>query len=57
MKAETVLNQSGVNHNLIPIPKNISFDCGICVRLDSDDIDKAVCALHGNVSIERIEDL
>ena len=33
MKAETALKAAGVSYKLIPVPKEISSECGICVRL------------------------
>ena len=32
MKAETALKAAGVSYKLIPVPKEISSECGICVR-------------------------
>ena len=33
MKAENALKAAGVSYKLIPVPKEISSECGICVRL------------------------
>lgn len=30
--AEQVLKQAGVPHKIVPIPRNISSDCGFCIR-------------------------
>lgn len=37
MKAESVLKNAGVPYKIIPVPKAISSECGICVRFAADD--------------------
>lgn len=32
LQAEQVLKEAGVPHKIIPIPRKISTDCGICIR-------------------------
>lgn len=32
LKAEKVLKSGGIAHKLIPVPKAISSDCGVCLR-------------------------
>lgn len=38
LKAEKILKQHGVKHELVPVPRNLSSDCGMCVKLE-DEID------------------
>lgn len=57
LKAEKILKQEGVPHKLIPIPKHISPDCGICLRLTIDVKEKADCVLRGRVKIADIRPL
>ena len=57
MKAESVLQKSGVTHKIVPIPKKISSDCGICIRVELSVCDDAVKALDGNVRIDNIVNL
>ncbi len=33
MKAEKVLQEAGVRHEIIPTPKELSNDCGMSIRL------------------------
>lgn len=40
MKAEKLLIKSMVPHKLIPVPKNISSDCGICLKFRESDLSK-----------------
>ncbi|OPY88419.1 MAG: hypothetical protein A4E73_03380 [Syntrophaceae bacterium PtaU1.Bin231] len=36
MKAEKILQAEGIPFKLIPIPKEISPDCGICLRIAAE---------------------
>jgi len=35
LKAEKILKAEQLPHKLIPVPKQISSDCGICLRFES----------------------
>jgi hypothetical protein len=37
MKAEKLLLNAGVLHKLVPVPKSISSDCGVCIRYKNAD--------------------
>lgn len=53
MKAEKLLNNRGIKHEIIPTPKDISSDCGISVRVDAESTDiKAIkgVLLSGGIS-------
>lgn len=36
MWADKLLKEQGIPHKLIPVPRHISSDCGVCLRIDSD---------------------
>jgi hypothetical protein len=57
LKAEKILKQEGVPHKLIPIPKHISSDCGICLRFDPTLQSKIEAALLNKVEIEELRPL
>ena len=40
MKAESVLKAAGAPYKIIPVPKAISSECGICVRFSVSDNDQ-----------------
>jgi hypothetical protein len=44
LRAEKILKQHGLRHELIPVPRNLSSDCGMCVKLQ-DDIEKTLSLL------------
>jgi len=33
LKAEKILKKERVSHELVPVPRNLSSDCGMCVQL------------------------
>jgi len=36
LKAEKILKKEGLPHKLIPVPKHISSDCGVCIRFEPE---------------------
>ncbi|MEN6472784.1 MAG: DUF3343 domain-containing protein [Syntrophaceae bacterium] len=55
--AEKTLKALGIPHKLIPVPRHISSDCGVCLRFISDDRGRIEQALAGTVSFEKIQPL
>lgn len=48
LRAEKILKNAGIPHKLIPVPKHISSDCGICVRFTQKHKTKLEQALREN---------
>jgi superfamily I DNA/RNA helicase len=40
LKAEQILKRRGIPYKLIPVPRHISSDCGVCLRVDAADLDE-----------------
>jgi hypothetical protein len=57
MKAERVLKEKGVPIKLIPVPKYISSDCGVCIRFTPDRRGDFESALAGAVEVSEIRAL
>jgi hypothetical protein len=38
LKAERILKRMGIPHKLIPVPRQISSDCGSCLRVSAADL-------------------
>ena len=57
LKAEKILKKEGLPHKLIPVPKHISSDCGICLRFEPAMQNKIEAALLNKVDIEEIRTL
>jgi hypothetical protein len=53
LKAEKILKAAGIAHKLIPVPRHISTDCGVCLRVEADLRDAVAAALQGKVNGER----
>ena len=46
LKAEKLLEPVEIPNKLIPVPRNLSSQCGICVRILRDDRDRALQILN-----------
>jgi len=57
MKAEKLLKAAGITIKLIPVPKHISSDCGICLRFPRDQKESVAAALEGQVEVREIRPL
>jgi len=57
LKAEKILKKESLPHKLIPVPKHISSDCGICLRFEPPLQNKIETALLNKVEIEEIRTL
>ncbi len=54
MKAERILLKEGIPHKIIPVPRQLSSDCGVCIRFEGGSEDVIRDALEGNVEIREI---
>lgn len=52
--AEKVLKAAALGHKVIPVPRQISSDCGVCIRFDPAEKEKVVEALAGKVQVREI---
>ena len=43
MKAEKVLKDRGVTVDLIPVPREISSDCGVAIQVPSEVSEEVLC--------------
>jgi len=57
LMAEKVLKSEGIPFKLIPVPKQISSDCGVCLRFAAESEEQIVQALSGKVEIGEIRPL
>ena len=57
LKAEKILKKEGLPHKLIPVPKHISSDCGICLCFEPALQSKIEATLLNKVEIEEIREL
>ncbi|MCX8023176.1 MAG: DUF3343 domain-containing protein [Syntrophorhabdaceae bacterium] len=57
IKAEKILKKAGIPHKVIPVPRSISSDCGVCVRFLTEDKDRVKAALSELVPINEFREL
>jgi|YNPNPStandDraft_1061719.scaffolds.fasta_scaffold46705_2 hypothetical protein len=46
-RAESLLKAMGLRCKLIPVPRSVRSDCGVCVRVERKDMALATAALRG----------
>lgn len=39
LKIEQILIKNNLSCKLIPVPRHLSSDCGVCVRINADQVD------------------
>ena len=39
LRAEKIMKERGAAYELVPVPRNLSSDCGMAIRLDDDPRD------------------
>jgi hypothetical protein len=54
LKGEKLLKTAGLTVKLIPVPKEISADCGVCLRFTHDQQETVIQILHNQVKIQAI---
>ena len=58
IRAERVLHMAGISSKLIPVPRHLSSNCGVCVRIARSDREAAEQALQqAGMEIEGIHDI
>jgi hypothetical protein len=49
LRAEKIVKAAGIRCKLIPVPRQLSSDCGVCLRIDVVDKVRAASALAGRL--------
>ena len=58
IRAEKILHQAGIASKLIPVPRHLSSNCGVCLGIERADKEAARQALEAvKLEIEGIHDL
>jgi hypothetical protein len=58
MYASNTLKKNEISHKLIPVPRQLSSDCGYCVRINSGDSSAVEKILRETgIEFDRIEEL
>jgi hypothetical protein len=57
IRAEKLLHRAGIKSKLIPIPRHLSSNCGVCLRISPSDQDVAAEALkRAGIEIEGVHE-
>ena len=48
IRGENVLHRAGITVKLIPVPRSVSSDCGVCLRVERGDVEVALQTLEKN---------
>jgi len=57
MKAEKLLKEAGIRYKIVPVPKSISADCGVCVRFLPEHKEAIMEVLQRQVRVIEIRNL
>jgi hypothetical protein len=58
IRAEHLLARAGMACKLIPVPRHLSSNCGVCVRLERGDLARARQVLDaGGLEIEAVHEI
>ena len=52
LRAEKLLKKVGIAYKLIPVPRHLSSDCGVCIRFLTENESQIKKALAGKVEIQ-----
>jgi hypothetical protein len=58
IRIEKLLGDQDITNKLIPVPRQISSDCGVCVRIARDDVPVAQAAIDAaQIDIQGIHEI
>jgi hypothetical protein len=52
--AEKLFKEADIFHKVIPVPRHLSSDCGVCIRFSASDKERVRGTLDGRVDIRDI---
>ena len=55
LRAEKLIKAAQVNCKLIPVPRHLSSDCGVCLRFNTDTKDQVENILRGKLDYFEIK--
>ena len=55
--AERLFKKADITHKVIPVPRHLSSDCGVCIRFFTSDKERVCETLDGRVDIRDIAPL
>ena len=52
LMAEKLLKKAGIAYKIIPVPRHLSSDCGVCIRFLTQNASQVKKALAGKVEVQ-----
>ena len=57
LRAEKIVKAAGISCKLIPVPRQLSSDCGVCLRFTKDVHERIETVLKGKIEVYDIHNL
>ncbi len=58
LRAEKLVKQKGIPHKLIPVPRHLSSDCGVCLRIPWEKREEIMqTLLEAGVKVDSVHPL
>jgi hypothetical protein len=57
LRAEKIFKAAGIPCKLIPVPRRLSSDCGVCLRFGQSDKERVAAVLPGKLDFYEIHDI
>ncbi len=55
LRAEKLIKAAAISCKLIPVPRHLSSDCGVCLRFSTDAKERIVNILQGKLEFFEIK--
>lgn len=52
LRAEKILKKEGIAYKIIPVPRHLSSDCGVCIRFSIQDESLVKKALVDKIEVQ-----
>lgn len=57
LRAEKMIKAAMISCKLIPVPRHLSSDCGVCLRFNTADKEQIAAALKDKLDFFEIKDI
>lgn len=54
LRSEKLLKKEGIAYKIIPVPRHLSSDCGVCIRFSNQDESLVKKVLADKVEVQSI---
>lgn len=58
LQAEKLMKEKGISYKLIPVPRHLSSDCGVCLRISWEEKEEVLALLaQAKVRVDGVHPL